>query len=614
MHYNATASTFETNEPSLQELLEDVHKGKMQLPDFQRGWVWDDVYIRDLIASISESFPIGAVMFLETGGDGASFKPRPVEGVTLASPVRPRLLILDGQQRLTSLYLALRSGKPVKTRTDKGQEIERVYYLDMVKCLDPDAERIEAIVSLPPDRVVRSDFGRKVELDVSTPEYEYARALYPLDIIYDQKGHAAWHRGYGKYFNHDDTRMDMFDQFEAQIVMGFWSYRLPVIELLQSTEKEAVCHVFEKVNTGGVALTVFELVTATFAADNYELRKDWEERSARIRKHRQLTGPAASDFLTAVTLLATYRRSQAGQGAVSCKRRDILKLTLPEYRQYADLIEHGLMRAAKMLTREKIFDAYSLPYQTQLIPLAAICAVLDNRFESDSVRKMLARWYWSGVFGELYGGANETRYALDIQDVLAWVEGGPELRTVKDSNFAPTRLLSLQTRNSAAYKGLAAQLMQEGSCDFISGDSIELNSYFETAVDIHHIFPRAYCEAAGLPRQKWNSVINKAPLSARTNRVIGGNAPSVYLSSIRRNYHMTDDRLDTILRSHLIDPGLLRADDFHAFIAQRAGALLDLIEGATGKSISGRAAEETVMAYGAALTPKTATGVAPGDD
>jgi hypothetical protein len=612
MPFNATASTFETNEPSLQELLEDIHKGKMQLPDFQRGWVWDDLHIRDLIASVSESFPIGAVMFLETGGDGSSFKPRPVEGVNLPSPVRPRLLILDGQQRLTSLYLALRSGKPVKTRTDKGQEIDRVYYLDMAKCLDPDAERIDAIVSLPTDRVIRSDFGRKVELDVSKPEYEYALGFYPLDIIYDQDKHAVWRRGYGKHFNHEDSKMEVFDQFEGRIVKGFWSYRLPVIELLQSTEKEAVCHVFEKVNTGGVALTVFELVTATFAADNYELRKDWEQRSARIKKHRQLAGLAASDFLTAVTLLATYRRSQQGQGAVSCKRRDILKLTLAEYRQYADMVEQGLYRAAKMLTREKVFDAYTLPYQTQLIPLAAICAVLDKRFESDSVRKMLARWYWCGVFGELYGGANETRYALDIQDVLGWIDGGPDPRTVKDSNFAPTRLLSLQTRNSAAYKGLAAQLMQVGSCDFISGDSVELNTYFDTAVDIHHIFPRAYCEAAGLPRQKWNSVINKAPLSARSNRVIGGNAPSVYLSSIQRNYHVSENRLYYILRSHLIDSARLRADDFHGFLVHRAGALLDLIERATGKSISGRTAEETVKAYGAALVPGVGAELGPG--
>src|SRR3712207_2541483 len=108
----SVASTFKTHELSLPELLDELHKGSIQLPDFQRGWVWDDNRIRALIASVSLSYPIGAVMLLETGGDGARFKPRPVEGAPQAGPAEPQRLILDGQQRLTSLYRALRSGRP----------------------------------------------------------------------------------------------------------------------------------------------------------------------------------------------------------------------------------------------------------------------------------------------------------------------------------------------------------------------------------------------------------------------------------------------------------------------------------------------------------------------
>jgi hypothetical protein len=115
------------------------------------------------------------------------------------------------------------------------------------------------------------------------------------------------------------------------------------------------------------------------------------------------------------------------------------------------------------------------------------------------------------VFGEVYGGANETRFANDIADVVPWIDGGKEPRTIRDANLAPTRLLTLQTRQSAAYKGMMALLMQIGSNDFINGDSIELTTYFDQAVDIHHIFPRSHCEKVNYPRQKWNSVVNKAP-------------------------------------------------------------------------------------------------------
>jgi hypothetical protein len=205
------------------------------------------------------------------------------------------------------------------------------------------------------------------------------------------------------------------------------------------------------------------------------------------------------------------------------------------------------------------------------------------------------------VFGELYGGASEARFANDMQEVLAWLGGGEEPRTIRDSNFAPTRLLTLQTRLSAAYKGVMAQLMQVGSQDFLSGDPVELTTYFETSINIHHIFPRAYCEKQQYDPKFWNSVVNKAPLSARTNRVIGGHAPSTYLGSLQKSHGVTADRLDAILRSHLIDPALLRADQFASFIRARASRLLDLIEGATGRPVAGRDSEEVVKTFGGSL-------------
>src|SRR5581483_4271156 len=105
--------TFQSPDLPLREILDDIRAGKVQLPDFQRDWVWDDDHVVSLLASVSLSYPIGAVMLLETGADTTVFKPRLVESVELSDPPRPELLILDGQQRLTSLYGALRSGKPV---------------------------------------------------------------------------------------------------------------------------------------------------------------------------------------------------------------------------------------------------------------------------------------------------------------------------------------------------------------------------------------------------------------------------------------------------------------------------------------------------------------------
>lgn len=167
---------------------------------------------------------------------------------------------------------------------------------------------------------------------------------------------------------------------------------------------------FEKVNTGGVTLTVFELMTATFAADEFNLRDDWDARRERLTaKHDVLEAVDGTSFLTAITLLASYRRHLAQKTAVSCKRADVLKLNLGDFKALEAALELGFKRAAELLAEEKIFDERGLPYATQLVPLAAICAQLGDRTTLHSVKQSLLRWYWSGVLGELYGGP--TRHA-----------------------------------------------------------------------------------------------------------------------------------------------------------------------------------------------------------
>lgn len=592
--------TFRTAEPALKDVLDSIHKGETQLPDFQRGWVWDDQHIRSLIASLSRSFPIGAVMFLEAGG--VPFKPRLFEGVSLQPEPTPRTLVLDGQQRLTSMYLALRSGKPVKTKTEKGEEIHRFYFFDMEKCLDENADRDEAVLSIPDTLKVTSDFGRKIDLDLSTTQAQYEKKMFPVNLLFDIEAFNAWETGFTSHYGHSPDAFKLFQAFRNTICQSFLLFKVPAIEMDRNTPPEAVCQVFEKVNTGGVTLTVFELMTATFAANKFSLRDDWDTRKRRIKqKHAALEGVDGTDFLTAVTLLSSYQRHQATKSPVSCKRVDVLRLTLADYQKNADKIEAGFRKAAEILAEEKIFDARGLPYATQLIPMSAMCASLADTIDQHSVKQKLLRWFWCGVFGELYGGANETRFGLDLPNLVQWANGGEEPRTVRDSSFTPTRLLSLQSRLAAAYKGLAALLMKNGSRDFVTGTPIDLNTYFNNAVDIHHIFPRAWCENQKLPREKWNSVVNKAPLAAGTNRYIGGYAPSHYLARIQKDKQIDATTLDGFLETHSIPVGQLRADEFDEFIRLRANALLGLIEAATGKQITGRDSQETVNAFGQAL-------------
>ncbi len=588
-----------TNDRSIVELMKEIHEGKIQLPDFQRGWVWDDYRIRALIASISNSYPVGAAMFLEYGNQNIRFKYRTIQGVDVQNVV-PSELILDGQQRLTSIYGAMYCDAPVHTRTDKGKKTDRYYYLDIRKCLDENADRMDAVVSVPPNRIVTSDFGRKIELDLSTPDKEYENHMYPLNIILDFAKAQTWQQGYLQYHQLNPQVFAEFTKFGSQITMPIMQYTMPVILLDKETPKEAVCQVFENVNTGGVSLTVFELVTAVFAMDDFELRKDWENRKQIYFQGDILAIIDATDFLAACTLLSSYKKGKT----VSCKKKDVLNLTLEEYQNYADCLSDGFVEAEKILNEERIFASRELPYTTQLIPLAVLCTLLQDggRIRTTNVKNKIKQWYWCGVFGEMYGSANETRYVSDVVGVMEWISDESRMpKTVQEAYFNPMRLLSLQSRLSAAYKGIMALILKNKSRDFISGREMDFTVYKSDAVDIHHVFPKDYCVKAGYPRSKWNSIMNKTPLSYRTNREIGGVAPSKYLSKIEKKGQVTEQVLDSYLESHWLDIADCRQDNFDEFIVKRASKLLDAIESVMGKPVSGRDSEEVILSFGKGL-------------
>ncbi len=427
--------------------------------------------------------------------------------------------------------------------------------------------------------------------------------MFPLNIVFSEKELDEWRWGFEEY---EKENRYIFRDFRTKIINPILGYVMPVIKLDKQTPKEAVCQIFENVNTGGVPLTVFELVTATFAADEYNLREDWDNIRGEFlsKKTDILKDITGANFIAAMTLLVTYKKSLKGFASVSCKKRDVLRLDLDDYRSNHDSLVRGFIDAANFLVHQGIYRAQDLPYTTQLIPLAAIFA-----FDNEQVEKnlklnhnidLLSQWYWCGVFGELYGGANEARFAVDIVSVFEWMNGKDQPDTVTRANFQPTRLLSMQTRNSAAYKGVMALIMQDSPIDFMTGHKMDVASYVDEDTDIHHIFPQAHCEGKGYPSKKWNSVVNKTPIYASTNRSIGGRAPSEYVKTMK-NKGLSDELIIQALESHKINSSLLMADAFDDYFVDRAKQILDRIEKAIGKSISGRDSEETIREFGKSL-------------
>ena len=571
-------STFRIDQPFLQDLLKEIGSGKIQLPDFQRGWVWDNDRIRSLIASVSREFPIGSVLTLKAEDTDIRFKTRLIEGVNIAGVHKePETLILDGQQRLTALFQTLMSGNGVSTRSTRGRTRRLYYYLDMKACLENETEREEAVMSCGEDhRLQVSTPNGKVEpIDLSSTQDQYENHMFPVHKIFES---ASWRQGYMKRWNQDAEKIDLLFTFETKIIEPFNRYNVPVIEL-GGAPKEAVCLVFEKVNTGGITLTVFELLTASLAAEDFQLRDNWELREKCLKKHEVLKRLDGINFLQALTLVVTKDKG----AAVSCKRKEILDLNREDYEKWADQIEAGFVEAVRFLHRQKIFNAKSVPYSVQLVPLAAILTDLGDLSETEEVQQKIARWYWCGVLGQMYARSTDTQAARDFSEVTNWIkEGGKEPTTIHEADFQEKRLPELRTRNSALYKGIHALIMHSRGTmqcgDFRTGIPIDEKIFFNDRIDIHHIFPKVWCECKGIAPKVYNSIINKTAISARTNRMIGGRAPSAYLQRIQDRARIDDAKMGERLAAHLICAETLRADDFWGFYEARKKALLDIIK------------------------------------
>ena len=594
---------FDITKEDLKDVLREVDAGKLQLPEFQRSYVWNDDDVRSLLASVAKGFPVGALLTLETGGD-LRFKPRLLEGVEPKS-VAPAELLLDGQQRMTSLYQTTFSKRPVRTKTAKNVEVDRFYYINIKKAVEPEADIGDAIVGVAADRTIRENFGKTITTDLRTPALEYEFGMFTVNQMFDAK---EWFYGWRDHWKAKGGDVsDLERDFDRAIVDRIQRYKVPIIRLDKKNSREAICLVFEKVNVGGKKLDAFELVTAIYASDEFDLREDWQGsevprkpgRRAKIigspNRRDVLAELANTDFLQACTLLHTRDRRLKREAigatgkelpSVSCNREALLSLPLNAYQTHADAVEAGFIAAGGFLNELKIIWHRDVPYPPQIVALAATSAILGQQAETAAAKEKLSSWFWSVTFGELYGSSTETRLARDVPELVDWIRGKETPpRSMEEALFQKDRLRTLRSRLSAAYKGLHALLMRHGCRDFISGKPTDIMTFFNDRIDIHHVFPQKWCKNAGIPASAFNSVVNKTPLSKKSNIMISGDAPSVYLKRIQDKQGLSAEKLDDILRSHLIDPRHLRQDDFEGFFKARMDVLAGIVGEAMGKQV-----------------------------
>jgi hypothetical protein len=481
--------------------------------------------------------------------------------------------------------MCLRSGSAVSIRDRQTHKVqERWYYIDIPAALNPEIERVDAIISLPRSQTKKTKHRK---IDCTTTEKEYEQLLFPVSAIFN---YVQWREGFQKYWSYDPEKLALARQFEVEIVKRFEHYQLPIIQLRPELSKVAVCQIFEDMHEMPTPMTFFDLITACFAAEDFSLRDHFDGVSQQLSKFGVLQGVRNTDWLSAVTLVATYHRRErvlkqnplvTQLPTVGCGRQNILALELVDYQQFASMTLAGFEQSAKFLHSLGFVHSEDIAYPSQLLALASVLAIVG--LPNDLGRTQLERWWWSCSFGEVYNNWQNKCTASDTIEIPQWLAGGNTPSNLDSARFNRERLLQVIRRQGAIYKSLNALLRKQGAIDFVSGEVLRDVKAFDGEIESHHVFPEAWCKQQGIPAARYNCLLNRTPLKRDTNRFIGFQPPSVYLARLVKEQGIAKKRVDEILRSHSIGPQTLWNDDFEAFLASRQENISLLIEKTMGK-------------------------------
>ena len=551
----------DTNPRALKELLAEIHNRSAVLPDFQRDFVWDPSATKELIVSIANNYPAGSILRVRDAK--RVFAVREFEGAPVRAGATHTFLVLDGQQRLTSLYQAFYGVG------------EHRYYLDLGKLKDG-ADFEDAIC-----HVRATTKWAKAREDFAVQAKEL---LLPLSVLKGGAGgFGTWGRKVARQLA-DKERIaleDTLDGIDQKWILVIDDYHFPVVTLSDQTEADALCTIFETLNSTGVTLSVFELLTARFWPQNIKLRALWEKALA---EHAVIADFEVDPYYILQGI------SLASRNAPSCKRSDVLLMPASDITEWWDKVVVGLAAGLEILRDDcKVMLPKWVPYQTMLPPLAAVLARAGrpNPPDAGAQREKLKRWFWCAVFGQVYEGAPNSKAAKDVVEILAWLTGGDLPESVASFHFDPRALRDVTPRQRAIYRGAICLILGNGARDFHTQAVITGKLMAEEEIDDHHVFPAAYLERSGVaPGRMQDCVLNRTLIDRTTNQMISDRAPSDYLAEIKRTKGFP---FVPVLTSHGLpaaaDSPLLR-DDYKAFLAWRQEHLWQEIRRATGATVA----------------------------
>jgi hypothetical protein len=526
----------------LKKLVEDISMGEIGLPDIQRPFVWSMTKVRDLFDSMYRGFPIGYLLFWENGSSDThrTIGAGPKQKVA-------RLLIVDGQQRLTSLYAVMKA-VPVITKNFKSQRIKIAFH--------PLSEKFEVS-------------NAAIEKD--------AEWIPDISILWqpDTKPHAFKRKFLEKLGKRRPLTAEEEDIIHERIdrLIKLEEYPLTALEISSSVDEDKVSEIFVRINSKGEALNQANFILTLMSVFWDEGRKELEEFCRRSKAPSPGGSPSPFNHylrpnpeqLLRVSVALGFRRARLEHVYSLLRGKDL------ETRQFSDeqrVKQFALLQEAQAYTLDlqnwheffKVLKRAGYPSdqlissQMAVLYTYALWLIGKRDFKVDlyRLREVMARWFFMATLTGRYTSSPEARFEQDMA-LLRGANRADDFVRILDEQIGavltkdywevtlPNELETAAARNTAQFAYYAALCLLEARVLYSKMKVSELldptTKAKKTALERHHLFPRKYLQRIGVREKRLiNQVANYALVEWSDNIKISDRAPRDYVPELEERF------------------------------------------------------------------------------
>lgn len=501
--------------PRIASLIADVERGSLKIPVFQREYVWKDEQIMSLLDSIYQGYPVGSLLLWSTKEQLENG--RGVGGFALPDTPEdyPVNYVLDGQQRLTTLYGVFNSDAKTNDR-DLAQRFDVSFVLESSEFVHSSA----------------ADPGKAINLN---------KILDTTKLL---------------------PELQRFGPAQQKVIADlterFKDYEFPVVTIKDRSNQE-VCRVFQRINSSGTNLSTLELLAAWTWSEQFDLRIEIQALLDRLsdKGYGDLDESEVMRCLTAI--VSDNINSDA-----------LVDMTPALLIDGMSKLKQAMYSAIDFLEKDiRIKNIVFVPFPIMLVPLVRFFAI--NLKPSATQRAALRRWFWHCAFTQRYKAGTNRLVTEDLLKMKELASGGVVFDAL-DATVDMSVFLKSWRINSTSAKAAICLLAQMNPRSWLTGAPVDLDDALAAynARQFHHIYPKAYLAGQGIQFHSANVIANICMLTAADNNSINDQAPQNYFSRVP-----TQEQDDVFERAFIVPQDRSGGTGYADFIKNRAKALAE---------------------------------------